>query len=223
MQSVSRLMRPDPLPGSYSGHCSLCGLTGDGQFLRDDILEKTTANLTALFDLNRSTMCAHCVAVWREPKKWHRGVYATADGVQFPVISRESATEDRPVWSDVLRAITDLSRVLILTTDPKKRVWPLARASSGQTACIYVHDPSRGISGNYWVNIPALTRALGIIETAYTAGFSKEAIQCSLFQSKTSQTYGLIATRALESEIAALRSSAEFIPALIAAQKEATK
>lgn len=217
--SVSRLMRPDAEPGPHAGTCSLCGLPGDGQYLRNEILEKTSANLTALFDLNRDTICAHCVGVWREPKKWHRGVCATEAGVLFPVISRESVTQDRPLWADVLRGIDGSRRVIILTTDPKKRVWPFARVSAGDSVCIYLHDPARGISGNAWVKLKMLNQALTTIESAYNAGFSKEAIRTSLY-SNYQQAVSCPNTRSLEQSLIALRKQPEFLPSLIVAQKD---
>ena len=217
--SASILLYPDPDPGPCSGTCSLCGLPGDGQYLRNEILEKTSANLTALFDLNRDTICAHCVAVWREPKKWHRGVCADEKGVLFPVISRDSVTNERPLWADVLRSLDELPRVIVLTTDPKKRVWPFARVSSGDSACIYLHDPSRGVSGNAWVSLAVLRKTLTTIESAYNAGFSKEAIRTSLYVNYQ-QALGCPNIRTLEQSLIAIRNQPEFLPALIVAQKE---
>lgn len=109
----------------------------------------------------------------------------------------------------------------MLTTDPKKRVWPLARVSQGDMCCVYLHDPSRGISGNVWVSLQALIEALDIIESAYNAGFSKPAIAESLYSShKIANLVGLAETKALENCLGDLRGKSEFIPALIIAQKE---
>lgn len=220
--TVSRLMFPVAPDGELSGVCSVCGLEGPGQYDRNEILDKTSANLSAIFAMNHPTMCQHCVAIWREPKKYHRAVYADPHGITFPVISRDSATTDRPTWSDLIRRIpADRPRVLVLTTDPKKRIWPLARVSQGDTCCIYLHDPSRGISGNLWVSLQALVNALALIENAYNLGFSKPAIAESLYSShKVANLVGLAETQALENRLGDLRGKSEFIPALIIAQKE---
>lgn len=219
--TVSQLIASPADPGPYRGLCSICGISGSGQYDRNDILDKTSANLTAIFDMNQSTICRFCVGVWREPKKFHRAIYADPEGLIFPVISRDSATEDRPVWSDIVRMMpVDQPRVMILTTDPKKRTWPMARVSQGDLCAIYTHDPSRGISGNIWVSIEEMRRVLNVIERAYEAGFSKPAISTSLYTShKQATIVGLEQTRQMEHQLAWTRTKAEFIPSLIIAQK----
>lgn len=219
--TVSQLIGASAEPGAYHGMCSICGVIGPGQYDRDEILDKTSANLTAIFDMNQRTICRYCVGVWKEPKKYHRAIYADPDGLCFPVISRESVTDDRPAWSDLIRIVPiDLPRVIILTTDPKKRTWPLARVSQGDLCAIYTHDPSRGVSGNIWVSLIELRRILNAIERAYDAGFSKPAISTSLYTShKQASVVGLDVTRQMENELTGTRTKAEFIPALIIAQK----
>lgn len=219
--TVSRLMFPDAPAGTESGICSICGITDEGQYLRNDILDKTSANLTSIFDMLSPVMCRYCVAVWREPKKYHRAVYADSRAVLFPVISRDSVTDERPLWADVLRAMPNNEyRVVILTTDPKKRTWPLARVSCGDRCTIYLHDPSRGISGNIHLSLERWRKTLSVIESAYNAGFAKPAISTSLYTShKTATVIGLDRTREMESALAPLRTTPEFQPALIIAQK----
>ena len=214
-------MFPNAPAGVESGICSICGTTGNDHYLRNDILDKTSANLTSIFDMLSPVMCRHCVAVWREPKKFHRAVYADSRVVLFPVISRDSVTDERPLWADVLRSMpVDQYRVIILTTDPKKRTWPLARVSRGDRCTLYLHDPSRGISGNVHLSITRWRETLAVIEEAYTAGFAKPAISTSLYTShKTATVFGLDRTRQLESALSALRTTPEFQPALIIAQK----
>lgn len=219
--SISMLIFPDAPAGNHAGLCAICGTLDNGCWPRNDILDKTSANLTAIFDLNQDLVCRHCCAIWREPKKYHRAIYADTTQVLFPVISRESATDTRPVWSDLIAAgLNDGPRVMVLTTDPKKRVWPFARVSHGDTAVIYVHDPSRGVSGNVAVSVARLRQALAAIETAYVAGFPKPVIEASLWSSpRTVTQVGLPEARRLEAALINLRDTPEFIPALIAAQK----
>lgn len=236
MLTPSTLMQPNPPLGIHSGICSLCGLSGEGQYLRNEILEKASANLTALFDLNQNTICAHCVAVWREPKKWHRGICATETGVLFPVISIESVTEDRPLWADTLRGLDGSPRVIVLTTDPKKRVWPFARISSGDSVCIYFHDPHRpdrringivmkrvsfGVSCNLWISLIEFGKTLAIIESAYEAGFNKEVIRTSLFSNfNQAVAAGHRVVAGFEQSLIPIRQTPEFMPALIMAQRK---
>jgi len=219
--TVSRLMFPDAPAGNENGICSICGTSDDGQYLRNELLDKTSANLTSIFNMLSPVICRYCVAVWREPKKYHRAVYADPAGVLFPVISRDSVTEDRPLWADVIRAMpANEYRVIILTTDPKKRTWPLARVSRGDRCTIFLHDPSRGISGNVQLSLDRWRETLAVIESAYDVGFAKPAIATSLYTShKIATVVGIDRTRQMEQTLAGLRSLPEFSPALIIAQK----
>jgi hypothetical protein len=71
---------------------SICGTSDDGQYSRNELLDKTSANLTSIFNMLSPVICRYCVAVWREPKTYYRAVYADPAGVLFPVISRDSVT-----------------------------------------------------------------------------------------------------------------------------------
>lgn len=221
MPPISHFLYPDAPAGVYTGLCALCGYDGPGQYKRD-ILDITTSNVTALFELAYDLICAPCYGVWTRPKHWHRGIFATGAGVRFPVISRESVTNERPAWSDVFRLLrADESRALVLTTDPKKRVWPFARVSVGDTAWMYIHDPPRGVSGNRAVSIKKLIAALDLVEHVYSLGWSKPWIAQSLIGSqKAVLSVGLDAALALDQRLAAIRNEPEFLPALIVAQKE---
>lgn len=219
MTSVSHLLYPDAPIGPHTGLCALCGYHGAGQYSRD-ILDLATSNITALFETAYHTLCAPCYGVWSKPKHWHRAIYATQAGVQFPVISRDSVTTERQAWSDIFRQMDPITpRAIVLTADAKKRVWPHARVSVGDNAWIYVHDPSRGVSGNRAVSIQRLRAALDLIESAYSLGFAKAAIASSLFGSKQATHIGLDAAISLDARLDQIRDDPEFLPALIIAQK----
>lgn len=222
---ISHFIYPDAPPGSESGVCALCGYEGSGQYRRDDVLDILTSNVTAIFELRYDHICGPCYGLWSKPKHWHRGILATPGQAVFPVISNESATEERPTWSQAFRSLQpEQPRAIILTTDPKKRVWPFARVSSGPVCSIYIHDPSRGISENSSATIPRLRQALNLVEQAYSFGFSKPFIARSLIGcQKAILQIGLDAALALEHRLSAIRNEPEFLPALIVAQKEANE
>jgi|SRR5882672_2820318 len=221
MPPISHFIYPAAPRGAESGICAVCGFEGDGQYGRD-ILDITTSNVTALFELAYGHICAPCYGLWSKPKYWHRGIFATRGGVRFPVISRESVTPERPTWSQALRALSpDEPRAIVLTTDPKKRVWPFARVSSGDTAWIYIHDPSRGVSSNRPVSIKKLLAALDLVEQVYALGWSKPWIARSLMGSQNAiVSTGLDVALNLDRRLAQIRNEPEFLPALIVAQKE---
>ena len=223
--STSKILIETPVEwGTHEGACGICGIHSTGAYHRNEILEKTSSNLTAIFELNDEWICAWCAEVWRKPKHWHRAICARPSNVLFPVISTESATDDRPTWSSLIRDLIDdieAPRVLVLTTDPKKRVWPMAKVSQGRLASVYIHDTSRGVSGNYIVSLPDLVDCLDLIEHAYTSGFSKPVIGRSLYDSPaTVRELGLATVNQLERAIARHRPLPHFLPALIMAQKQ---
>lgn len=223
---LSEILIPIPIEtGTLAGICAICARDSDNQLPLSAILEKTSANLTAQLDLTKDTVCPHCVGVWREPKKWHRGILATSEKILFPVIAKESATANRPTWSAAIRELdTTLPRVAILTTDAKKRVWTFARVSQGETLSIYLYDPSRCLSGNVSARMCILRDTLNRIEEIYLLGFTKNHIQQSLLSyQKLAQQIGIRETIEMERELIPLRSLPEFLPALIVAQKQENK
>lgn len=188
---------------------------------QEAVFSKSTGAVSVLATIPSGRICAHCTALWGEPKKWARAILATPGNVQFPTIAADTKS-DRPTWKQALTQLDRTQpRVCILTTDPKKRIWPFAQVSQGDAMSMYLHDPSRGISGNRVVNLDALLSTLEQIEGIYSQGFSKISIENGLLNDlKRSQSIGIPQSVSLESRLQALRPTFEFLPALIIAQKE---
>lgn len=226
--SVSRLLAPSPSKrGSLSGQCSLvnCNYAGDDLLDRNASLQSLTSNVTAAFTLASDLICPHCCEAWNAgtkgpAKAFNRAFLATSRQILFPVISAESETPERPTWADTLRyADPDLPRVALLTTDPKKRIWPFTRVSVGDSCWLYLHDPARGVSGNRIISLAQLRRTLNLIESVYSNGFTKTHINQSLFLAQSLiPKLGLSSITAMERDLAEHRSLPEFLPALIVAQ-----
>ena len=223
MLPISHFLAPDAPPGTTTGQCGVCGTVSEGQYPREDILDTTGSNITTLFPHNTPTMCAPCVVLWRRPKHWHRGIFATSQAVYFPLIAdSEHRSPERPLWRDLAAAPSRWQGqpcVAVLTTDPKKRVWPHARVSQGDGLLLYIHDPSRGVSGNRWVEWQGLAETLALIEEAYALGASKAQIAETLYTPALLKAYGLARLLALEARLTPARATPEFLPALIMAQK----
>jgi hypothetical protein len=190
---------------------------------RASILDTSGSNITTLFPHNTPYMCRHCVALWKVPKYWHRGIFATPEATYFPLIAAsEHQRAERPLWRDLFHAPErwqETSCVAVLTTDPKKRVWPHARVSWGARLLLYVHDPSRGVSSNRWVHWDTLAATLVLVEQAYALGAAKAQITETLYTPALLKTYGLRVLRQLEAALQPARQTPEFLPALIVAQK----
>lgn len=224
-----------------SGVCCVTGEWGDHHLRRELVFSDSTGNTSNLAPYNTDCISISAYKLWKEPKVWARSVLATPGRVLFPTIaqggdrgqvtgdSKNSITSNllpvtshRPTWRDALRQLDiSLERVCILTTDPKKRIWPFAQISQGETIKMYLHDPSRGISENRSLNYYTLLNTLSKIEDIYTTyGFSKGAIASSLISDfKTAQKVGIEHTMNLDEILSEIRELPEFTPALIIAQK----
>lgn len=222
---ISEFVFPEaPLGPVTDGQCGVCGIQGQTGFFRNELLDVSSSNTTVLFPFNTQFICRYCVGMWKEPKKWHRSVFALPGKVQFPVISSDSEAQDRPTWSSVFRMLADtdpgIPRVLVCTTDPKKRVWPRARVSSGPYAQIYIHDPSGAVSDNRTVLIRDLASCLALVEYIYSQGFTKEHIRKNLLSyQKLCLNIGYIQASRLENLLSFWRPRPEFYPAVLVAQK----
>lgn len=220
MNTPQILQPTPPTEGATEGQCCVCGWHGP-TYARAQVFSKSTGAVSVLATVPTDRICTHCAALWGEPKVFARAVLATPDAVQFPTIAPDS-TGQRPTWGQALSALDPaLPRVCILTTDPKKRVWPFAQVSQGDRLSMYVHDPSRGISGNRVMSLALLLSTLAEIQAIYALGFSKIAIERGLLGDlKRVQSLGIPATVAHERHLQGVRTLPEFLPAVIIAQKE---
>lgn len=222
---ISAFLARDSPRGSVPGTCGVCGITSDGQYLRRDVLPNAGSNITVLFPHNTPTICAACTALWRAPKTWHRSIFAITGQVWFPLIAEsEYVSPLRPLWRDLFLR-TDLEsvpRVCVLTTDPKKRVWPHARISCGPCMLLYLHNPSGGQSGLRQVTWPLLRDMVIGLESIYQHGFFKAELRTGLLTAPWAllHSVGIQRCARWEAQLQSWRRQPEFLPALIAAKKE---
>ena len=211
--------------GTHTGTCGVCGQHTERGHAHTDILQKTTSNITVTFPHMTDTMCEYCVAMWDNGKAnpYNRGLLAYRGKVYFPLIAAnpELNTPERPTWANAIRDIDPaLPRVCVINTDPKKRVWPRARITSGDAISILIHDNSRTISDNVNCSLSKLKETINLLEDVYTLGFSKASMEGSLFSIlKQVKLVGFDKTQQLENKLKILRLTPEFLPAVIVCQK----
>ena len=199
------------------GTCSVCSKERLG-YPKSAVLSKSAAGLEDLMSAASDLICCHCADTWQQTKRNGRALLATKEDILFPTITLDKKS-DRPMWRDVFRAFPKQERICILTTDPKRRIWPLARVSAGDTLSLLLNDPSRGLFGNRNVSITQLVEILDLIEEIYSAGFSKQAIENSLISGSKSVNCSITLIVEWEGQLSKIRTQPEFIPALIIAQK----
>lgn len=143
------------------------------------------------------------------------------------LISRKQAVEKgRPYWSETVREIwpayADCECLVILTTDVKKRTWNAAMPGMlGSRTPILIHATEYNVDRRIiWVDWPKLIAVLDVIESILAHGFTYEAVRIGLVRDhKIAVRLGWSATRALDNQLVPLRTTPEFLPALIMSQR----
>lgn len=153
----------------------------------------------------------------------------TVTGYHVLTNREQAEKQGRPYWSKLVREIWPARQgqecLAILATDVKKRSWNRARAGSlGAHTPIMIFAPDWNASSVVWVDWEKLIGTLDRIEIIYTLGFSKRGIRESLTSEYTATVrVGIKQTSALEAWCADARTTPEFLPALIMAQRLAAQ
>ncbi len=162
----------------------------------------------------------------REGMPTSRQCLVFADGTYYyPLISRESAAKQaRPCWSDLVREIwparAGQTMAMLLTTDPKKRLWPMATTGPlGSRTPVYLY--ANGAAQTVYCDWPSLLIWLQAIEIIYEMGFTKRAISESLMSDyRIATEVGLAETRRLDDSLVSGRQLPWFDVALLIAQRK---
>ena len=182
-------------------------------------------------------VCSDCAALakaqcpsgdYRMGRAW---LVVSGAGAWDPMIARESAEKaGRECWSDLVRRVwrdrQGAECAVLLTTDGKKRTWPLCRAGvvGGRTPILYHNTDGKGAecliySGSLILDWGAWVECLDLLERAYSLGFAKRHLADGMLCATAATSVGLRETHRMEREIRAWRGTPEFRAALLIAQK----
>ena len=131
----------------------------------------------------------------------------------------------RPLWRDLVRDVWPWREsqpcLLLLATDPKKRVWYKARVGAlGEQTPLYLFDNARSEKRPLTLSWPRLVETLDFVEEIYAAGFTKRGMETFLpSETAALKKCGMARAMAWEHALAALRPSPEFLVSVIIAQK----
>lgn len=152
-----------------------------------------------------------------------------ADGTMYhPYIAAGSAAKsERTYWSALVREVWPARAgqmcLAIFAGDFKKKVWPRAAVGAlGENTPVYVLDPDRHVSQLLTVSWPRLLLVLDLVETVYTAGFSKRSIQAGLYGDYAVFAEQLRLALEWEAQLAEVRALPEFTVSILIAQKGAS-
>jgi len=228
---------PIPVPDG-----TLCALANCGASLLSGypVSAITTDATNEFLDTYRGGLqghvCPDCAALakaqcpsgdYRMGRAW---LVVSGAGAWDPLIARESAEKTgRECWSDLVRRVWREYRgaecAVLLTTDGKKRTWPLCRAGVvGERTPILYHNTGGDAecliySGSLTLDWGAWVECLDLVEGAYSLGFAKRHLAEGLLSSGAAAAVGMAESLRLERELRPWRERPEFRAALLIAQK----
>lgn len=207
----------------HTGLCCTCGapITKGVEF-EANINLKTFSNHTTLTRWGTHA-CPACAWLYSDAKSKHRAWAAAGNTAWFPMINNDSATSERPQWLTTLRALNDLPPstpiAMLITTDPKPRLWHHVLISSPPTPLAYLHNPDLDISCNVRIHLPTVINHALLIGAAMHLGFSKRSAQLGLYREHR-RMLKQPAAITLETFMQPHRGTPEYNVALTIAQKE---
>lgn len=210
---------------AYAGPCATCGASCAGAGVNtEEVNSPTFANHAEFFKFG-SHVCRACAWLYGDPKRTHRNVLCVGDELWWPMISAESATEERPSWSDLFFQIysqpewtPDAPFCGVLTTDPKPRNWPRMRLCTVTRPGLYVHAPDYDVSEYRTFDAQSLIGIEDAVREALLLGFSKQRIYTGLLSDYAKAKKNMKEVMKLEEEFREYRKTPEFVPALLIAQ-----
>jgi hypothetical protein len=173
-----------------------------------------------------SEAAAKCIA-----NDWNLGCrLVLEDGTHYhPLINAEQAAkQDRPCFRDIVRDMWPANKgqscLIIITTDVKKRAWPMARPGRlGATTPVTILAPEYATEECRAVDWTQFLAVLDEVEALYSRGYGKDAILTGLWRSqKAVKEHGAAYTLEMERRLQHLRTTPELLPATLIAQTALT-
>lgn len=175
-------------------------------------------------------------------KETHRNIILMGNKVYFPMISLNPKDEppeekpdkkarnsfyslpplkpsDRPSWLGVFRNLSKMPLETpcggVLTVDPKVRLWPRTQLATVGNFGLYVHFPDYNLSEFVSFDLFKCLEICDFIISLLEQGYIKKTIANSLLGDAKKVKKDLISVLKLEKQLKELRSTKEFLPALL--------
>lgn len=208
----------------HEGRCLTCGepITEGVEFERRINL-KTFSNHTVLTRWGTHA-CAACAWLYSDAKSKHKAWAVAGSQAWWPVINTASVTPERPQWLTVLEAIAGMPPetpvALLLTTDPKPRLWHNVIVTSPTNPLAYLHNPDLDVSDNVRLDLPETIRLTRLVAHAQALGFSKISAYHGLTREYPRLLKHAPDSLELERSLSTARGTRELQVAVTIAQKE---
>lgn len=202
-------------------HCCTCASPIIRGVPVDEVETSTMGNHADYFAYATRHVCPACAWLFGIGKGRPGNYIAAGDRYEEAVISLESVVESKRPWLAILRdlqgAPPEMPLCGVMTTDVKPRLWPRTRMATRARFGLYIHAPDYDASGYIAFD---LDDALTIIETmlpVLRAGYAKASLYHGLLRDYARAEADPAQALAWETQLAPLRRSPAYLPALIAA------
>lgn len=180
-------------PFEYLGRCGVCGGI-EGPFYRgQELCSASNAVFMEVFHGVDTPLCVYCASLFKaqNPRTNNNGSKAMCvigDMAGFPVISRDSAEKfQRPCWTDIVKTAPMGARcVIILSTNTKKRVWPIAiEGVIGPNKPVTISDNDLNMNETIFLDWADMLTDLATVEAFMGRGLGKHMLFNSLLTKLT--------------------------------------
>ena len=175
-------------PFEYFGRCGMCGGI-EGPFYRgQELCSASNAVFMEVFHGVDTPLCVYCTSLFKaqNPRTNNNGSKAMCvigDMAGFPVIARDSAEKfQRPCWTDIVKTAPMGARcVIILSTNTKKRVWPIAiEGIIGPNTPVTISDNDLNMNETIFFDWADMLTDLATVEAFMNRGLVKNMLFNSL-------------------------------------------
>ena len=202
------------------GHCATCATPLSRGVPIQEIVTVTFAQHGDYLRYG-THVCPACAWLYGLGKGNPGNIVAAGDRYWRPMIGHDSATDQRPQWVSVLQDIAtmplDTPVAGVMTSDPKPRLWPRAELCTVGAFGLYLHCPDYNLSEFRRFDLRGCLVIVQAVTEAIIAGWPKRLIATSLFGDYKRASKAPVAAARIESSLAPLRATPEFIPALLIA------
>lgn len=208
-----------------NGNCATCGskLNTESAALKSEAVGTDFSRQSDFLPFG-DYICEPCAWLYSYPKETHRNVIAFEDRVIWPMISSDSATEERPTWAYILNYINQnynksTKIVGLMTTDPKPRLWPMTESVTIHNFGLYVHCSDYNISEFINFSLEDCIEISSYVSDLISDGFSKISCLNGLLKDYKRVKKDISSSLKKENELKKMRLNNAFIPALIISRK----
>lgn len=171
--------------------------------------------------LSGDFLCVACMWMFNEPKKAHINLIAFGEKIVFPMISWDTATNERPNWFHTLSELAKMPMQTsvsgVLTVDPKPRLWPMSELVTRSNFGLYVHNQDYNVSEFMRLDLDKILMIAEYLIDLIALKFSKRTLYSGILKDTPRVKKDIARFVKIETELKKLRKNKEFIPALMIA------